>query len=139
MLLFQEDYQNQLQKITQLKCSRETKIHMLKALIDQLKSKCNAEVCEEGKKNKTLATEDTLYSDAPPVDLPQQIAELEHKIIIKRDIKISLNEEIEDGEEELEAIGKTVFSKMQLDDELKRRIDLKMFEIETQAYNEKKK
>lgn len=34
MLLFQEDYQSQLNKITKLQCAREAKIHMLKALRD---------------------------------------------------------------------------------------------------------
>lgn len=73
------------------------------------------------------------------VELPQQILELEKKIIMKRDVKIELNEEIEEAEDEFEAIEKTVFMKQQMDDELKRKIDMRMFEIEVNSYERARK
>lgn len=111
---------------------------MLKALIEELRSQFSCSSPEQDSKSKTITTEDTSCFDTFS-DLNQQVADVEKRIILKRDVKIELNEEIEDAEEELEAFEKTVFLKRQMDDDLRHKIEMKMFQIEVNSFQDKKK
>lgn len=88
--MFQEDYQERLSQIIKIKCLKSTKIGMLNSLLEELKTKVPVCQVQTDKKNKTMTTEDTFYSDGQ-IDLPQQISDLEKKIILRRDVKIVLN------------------------------------------------
>lgn len=93
MLLSQEDYQTQLTRITNLNCTRSTKLHLLRSLTEELRYRASLSAAsspEQDNKSKTITTEDASNFDGLP-DLAQQIGEVEKRIILKRDVKIELN------------------------------------------------
>jgi hypothetical protein len=71
----------------------------------------------------------------PIGELISTVGELEKQIIAKRDVKIWLNEEIEDVEEELEEVERSVAVKRDLHDEMRKQIDIKTMKNQMTAYN----
>lgn len=54
MLALEEDYHNQISKITTLKCSKAAKVQMLSALLEELKSRAGEALTEP--ETKTITT-----------------------------------------------------------------------------------